>query len=157
MTDRVSPQLTDSADRRWAPRREIGSTSTLRDPFGAPLAVTVSDLSVTGFSFTADKSFPVGASVRLGIPGVGRANAIVCRKDGDLHGCEFDAPLRQSQIDAAFGSPNVFEGAFATELTETGSFPEPAVGQWSGLVRVGVIVGLSAAIWAAIWALVQVA
>ena len=139
--------VADGAERRWEPRRSVVSDSTLRGPSGIAQTVTVFDLSASGFSFAADTNLTVGSQVRIGIPGVGRAKAKVCRIEGSQHGCEFQIALTRAQLGAAFLSDTVVHGSFATELVGAHRFAEPEVGIWSGPIRASLIIGLPTLLW----------
>ena len=138
-------------DRRAGDRRSVAGKSTLRGPGNEPIDVTVGDLSVSGFNIESVIPLPIGATVQLGLPGSGRFEARVVRREGDRYGCEFVDYLSDADVDAAFSSGNVAQ-LFVPSPDWQGT--EPEVEKWPRAVRASVAVGGALAIWGAILAFV---
>lgn len=135
-------------DRRSAERLTINQRSTLRDETSAACDVYVADLSETGFSVTTDARLVMGSKVSIGLPGQGRATARVVRRVNGGYGCEFLHPLSPDALAQTFRGDTVIQLSSSDPFTQP--LPEPEIRRFHGAIRIGVIVGSSAALWALI-------
>lgn len=148
MTNAVTRPIQDPTERRDHDRRVVDSDSTLRDHVGHPHSVLVRDLSTHGFAAECEWELAIGATITLGLPGFGSAQAIVRRRDAQSgYGCQFIAPLPQVAFIKAFGEPNVVVAPFRTTLAEQEEFVEPAATTWSSAARLRLILGGSSILW----------
>ncbi|KQR80201.1 hypothetical protein ASG07_15520 [Sphingomonas sp. Leaf343] len=144
----------DLDERRSSDRRPVLQESTLRDEALRPHPVLVHDLSCDGCLIESDTPMMLGATIGIGLPGVGRRDATVVRVEGTLHGCSFAGPLSQSAIDQAFAADPVVLGAFSRLSSHLDLSGEPAVERWPAPVRAAIIVGSTVLLWTAILVLV---
>lgn len=133
-------------DVRSAERRDIAEESTLRLE-DRPCNVAVFNLSATGCLVRADVPLSPGLQVRIGLPGVGAFGADVVRIDGARAGCRFHHPLSPAQLERAFKSEVVIDGAWKPE---PGGSPFDANGELSARAKMAVVVGLSCGLWGVI-------
>ncbi|PZQ61714.1 MAG: hypothetical protein DI544_03525 [Sphingomonas taxi] len=145
----------DQDDRRSAERQAINQPSTLRVDTAQARDVYVRDLSETGFSVATDLRLELGSVVTIGLPGRGRATARVVRQVRGGYGCEFTEALGRAEVMQTFRGGTVIQLTMSEPATLP--YPEPEVKRLPGAVRVGVIVGASAALWGGIgWLVVSV-
>ncbi len=100
-------ELLSGAERRGAARMLVDAPSTLRGSDAAPIDVTVSDISRTGFRIEAEAHLEIGATVTLGLRGAGAPEALVIRRDRTGYGCSFILPLSRQQMAQAMGDTDV--------------------------------------------------
>lgn len=137
----------DPSERRDSARRAIGADSTLRLADGRPIDAVVADLSREGFVVEASMPLALGTAVSIGLPGVGRREAIVVRGTGGCYGCRFGTPLSPADERAAFSDPLVAvafpgDGAVATFAVASSDHFHPAV-------RLSILLGGSLMLWTA--------
>ena len=130
-------------DARSSERREIAGETTLRLD-EKPCPVAVFNLSTTGCLVRAELDLSPGTIVRIGLPGAGAFPATVVRWDGMRAGCQFHEPLSPKDLEAAFQSEVVIDGAWTPE-----PHPDQATGAdpLSARRRLAVVVGLSGMLW----------
>jgi hypothetical protein len=138
----LTAKLYREDDNRAAERHEVHLDATLRGQDQRPLDVVVDQLSVTGFRMSCADYLPIGASVSLGIAGIGRQSAQVVRRAGDRYGCRFDVPLAShplalqaspsTVVAAAFGPPEMIRYA-ADETPPLDAF-EQSVRKFRGVI-----------------------
>jgi hypothetical protein len=136
---------------RSSPRREVQIDGTIR-PSDAPIDITITDLSETGFGAVLD-DLPLehGAYVAIGTQSLGVRNARVIWSEGARHGFEFVVPLRPADVIEAKDADNVVAiGAPSHAAIFEPPFPDPEVAKWPGWIRVTLILALGAAGWAAL-------
>ena len=137
---------------RYSPRREVQIDGTIRHS-DAPIDVTITDLSETGFGAVLhDLPLEAGASVVIGTHSLGVRKARVIWSDGFRHGFEFVVPLRTADVVEAKAADNVvaiIEPSNQEAIFEP-PYPEPEVAKWPGWIRVLLILGVAAAGWAAL-------
>jgi hypothetical protein len=138
----------DATDRRDGDRRLIGAESTLRDTESRAHAITLHDLSMEGCLIESSMPLDPGSLVSIGLPGIGRREAIVVRNDANRTGCRFHARLSPDELVNAFTRSTVVEGAFPN--ASGAAFPEPVVDKWHPALRVTIMIGLTSALWSAI-------
>jgi hypothetical protein len=135
-------------DRRSSERQVVNQRSTLRGDSRVACDVYVRDLSPTGFSVTTDGTLAMGSIVSIGLPGYGQADAQVVHRIVGGYGCEFLQPLGMEAVQRAFRDNPVVP--FTSDERFLAPVAEPVIARWPGAVRVGTIIGLSAALWAGI-------
>ena len=141
---------TDADDpRRRSARREVHRESTLRDPALRPLDVLVHDLSADGLRFVGEVDLLVSTLVWIGVPGVGRVESRIVRRDGSEYGCRFLHPLGAAALAAAFGGDEVVMMP-TVPLPTSSDVVEQHVERWHPALRMGFIVAASSVLWAAI-------
>ena len=111
----LAAKLYSTNDVRQASRFAVEVDATLRDPANAPVDTIVLDLSTGGFRATAPGPIAKGASVRLGLPGLGVNPATVVWQSGNVIGCQFDRPISEVDIERAQSARTVVEGGFVVE------------------------------------------
>lgn len=77
-------------------RTEVDEAARLHPNSWSSLEVRILDISANGFRAECEARVPVGSSVALEMPGLGRVHAHVSWRRGDRFGAKFDA-----QIDVA--------------------------------------------------------
>lgn len=136
-----------SGDRRGAKRRPIDRNSTIRElDGGEPHTVLVHNLSCDGLQLETSLELALGTELSIGLPGVGTRTVRVVRREGELYGCRFAAPVPPDLLSEAFAAASVVQISFARP--QPGSFPEPHVRKWHPAVRIGLMLGLGVAMWA---------
>lgn len=143
-------------DMRGSARHQVALDATLRDPERRPFDVVVEELSAAGARLPPVIELPLGATVTLGVSGVGMCDVRVVRRDERGYGCEFLFPLSEAELeDALAATPNPpvpLEPAgrlpTAAARVESASLPARTLG---GGARLGVILGLAAASWTALY------
>lgn len=143
MSLRASVELLNTDDRRVADRRHVHRVSTVRAADAVPVDVEMLDLSHTGASFRASTAFPPNARIRLGLAGAGTVDATIVRRDGAVHGCEFDTSLSPAQSAMAFGVSSVVDFA----AIDAQPLPPPVLQGWSRPVKLAVWLGGAVAAW----------
>ena len=139
--------------RRKSARRKVRRESTLRDPTLRPVDVLVHDLSIDGLRLISDADLPLDSFVWIGLPGVGRVESRIVRRNGTEYGCAFLHPIGEAALAEAFRGDEVV--AIPTVPvpvpvpTPRGAV-EPPVERWHPALRLVFIVGASSLLWAAI-------
>jgi hypothetical protein len=137
---------------RSSPRREVQIGGTIRHS-DAPIDVTITDLSETGFGAVLDDlPLETGACVVIGTHSLGVRKARVIWSNGARHGFEFVVPLRPGDVIEAKASDNVvtiIEPSNQEAIFEP-PYPDPEIAKWPGWIRVLLILGAAAAGWAAL-------
>lgn len=113
----MTAKLYRSDDERLAERVPVEVDATLRNPANEALDVILLDLSTSGFRCASSETLAPGASVTLGLPGLGVNSARVVWRSGNVHGCEFDAMIPPSAIAAAETAQTVVRGAFPAQAS----------------------------------------
>ena len=139
----------DVGDRRTDARLGLDSPSTARGADNAAVDVTVIDLSASGLAFTSDEVLDVESRISIGLAGAGRVSATVVRREGLVHGCEFDRSLTTEQLAHAFSASGTPDGQQIFLHRH-----EPVDDKWSLRTRVAVAIGLGGLVWAVILAIV---
>lgn len=121
---------------------------------------TVRNLSASGFWIATDLDIAIGASVSLGLSGIGVADAIVMRRQHNCYECIFLVPLKRSQLIAGLAGSYISRPDFASfgripaeSLGEDGGLYPPR--RWAGWIRLLVITGGAALAWLALIAAVR--
>jgi hypothetical protein len=142
----------DTIERRVSDRRVVSGESTVRAADARPVSSIVHDLSTGGATIETEADLPLGETVTIGLPMVGRHAATVVRRTGNRYACHFKHPLDATYVKLAFTGDNVIRGAFvvAAPPSEAEPQPEPYVEKWHPALRVTLIIGLSSALWSAI-------
>ncbi len=134
-------------DDRKENRQSVKLDGTLRDPDDTPFDVTIHNLSMGGFRVPAVTMLAPQGLVSLGLAGVGMRQARVVRVTDGHYGCEFLAPLSQTElrlaIDAASAPPARLP-VYAPTGTDT---PDDIAGQLTSPVRMAVIIALGLLGW----------
>ncbi|MEE9433529.1 MAG: PilZ domain-containing protein [Sphingorhabdus sp.] len=84
---------------RSAPRVKLRIPAILRPSGTAGYHVTISDLSLSGFSAEALTCQPPGSRLWITIPGLTPLQAEIVRNDGTIVGCAFSNFLNQAVLD----------------------------------------------------------
>jgi hypothetical protein len=139
-------------EARAADRLEADVDSTVRDAASRPHTVIVKDLSSTGCGMETQAELEVGASILIGLPGIGVRAARVVRRDGHFYGCAFDVPVSRRAIrSAVLGSVVNASSELPVEaVAGPGTLSEPHIRKLPTEMRIGVIIGATALLWAAI-------
>lgn len=90
-------------DPRTGERLPVEILATARQPAGAPVAITINDLSMSGFRATIPLAVTPGMLLRIGLPTGRSPHAMVVRTDGDSVGCSFMAPLEPGELKLLMG------------------------------------------------------
>lgn len=144
----------DPAERRLSPRRSVGAETTVRRS-GTACDAILHDLSDTGASVETTVPLAPGATVTIGLPGVGRVAATVMTTTGSRAGCRFVEPLSFDALRQAFASESVIVGAFGGASATI--VDEPDVGKYPGYVRVGLPVAGAVGGWLLIFQAIHAA
>lgn len=119
-------------------------------------AITVIDVSASGFLIEVDRHLPVGTSLIVEMPG---SLSRICRtiwNSGNYHGAQFSEPLSASELDNLLSPKSAIRAVEADCTAEIGSVAR----EWfsSGIdenqdrlpfaTRARVIVGATAILWA---------
>lgn len=141
---------------RGSVRHEVALDATLRDPERRPFDVVVEELSAAGVRVPRVVELPVGATVTLGISGVGMCDVRVLRRDERGYGCEFLFPLSEAELnDALAAAPNPpvpLESPSRLPVVEERVDHAPkAARELASPARLLVILGLATASWAALY------
>jgi hypothetical protein len=138
----------NATERRDGDRRMIVAESTLRDTESRAHAITLHNLSMDGCLIESSIPLAAGSLVSIGLPGVGRREALVVRTEANRTGCRFHACLSPDQLLHAFSKENVVAGTFPNAASA--AFPEPVTEKWHPALRLTILVGLTSALWSAI-------
>lgn len=129
---------------RAASRLALRRASTLRTADGAPVDVWLEDVSLTGCSLSGVPSLVPGASVMVGLSGVGaRAGRVIWARDGRA-GCLFDVPLSAAEFDLAKQAGIIVRANFAVgaEAEEMAVISTAKHRLWAGAIIVLAVLGL---------------
>lgn len=143
-------------DMRGSVRHEVALDATLRDPERRPFDVVVEELSAAGVRVPRVVELSPGATVTLGISGVGMCDVRVVRRDERGYGCEFLFPLSAAELDDALAAapapPIPFQPLTPLPSAETRveGTPVRARTLHAGL-RLATIFGLAMASWTALY------
>jgi len=152
----------DRADRVGLER-----VSTLRDVSDVPTDVVIKNLSRSGCLFQYDGVLPPGCRISLGIAGIGIREARIIRVVGTEHGCEFFAPLNETDVSTALAGSSVVQGFFEWNAPLEGEpqmpdfaplgFSQPEARREIRLslrLKVAIIVGATILLWGVIGGIV---
>lgn len=99
-TDRDKPTFLQPAShaekRRGSARREIELDAQAKQTDLAAVAISISDISETGFRFSSLAAFNIEKKLMLKIPGFEALHATFVWQDGDQYGCRFNRPLHEA-------------------------------------------------------------
>lgn len=133
---------------RAASRLALRRASTLRTADGAPRDVWLEDVSLTGCSLSGVPPLVPGASVLVGLSGVGaRGGRVVWVQDGRA-GCLFDLPLSPAEFDLAKQAGIIVRANFGASLPPeepTATAPAAKRAGWTGAIILGALLCLLAA------------
>lgn len=132
---------------RAASRLALRRASTLRTADGAPADVWLEDVSLTGCSLSGVPPLAPGASVLVGLAGVGaRAGRVIWVRDGRA-GCLFDLPLSAAEFDLAKQAGIIVRANFGarSEPDEITAIPTAKRSRWVGAILLAAVLCLLAA------------
>ena len=122
---------------------------TFRDSTRQPLDVSVIDLSVDGLRARGPAGLAPGASITIGLPGLGVRRALVIRAEDGEYGCRFLERLTPADLSASMvavvTAPIPFPESAQRELLLESALP-PVV-PYSGRARVALLAGGVAISW----------
>lgn len=160
-----------SGDERGAARYRLLIEASADVSDAGTQAVSIHQLSATGFLLEAQDDLPVGTEVDLDIPGAGQAQGEVVWSFGRFAGGQFRSPLTPDTLKAARSGSRVVWPEFvptsaadrAAEIVEPATVPHSdetvANDRWPLRKRVQLIVGASMLLWTpvalAIWVAVS--
>ncbi len=148
MTPAIKPIPTTEA--RNASRVGINRDGTIRDAAGAPIEISVEDISLSGCMLLIPVPIPEDYVLNIGLPGLGRREGRIVRRDGEKHGVEFLWPLSAAELEDVRSTENLILGSFPQRLDAL-LMPDPAPPGAPARISgrsVALIAGASAAIWA---------
>lgn len=137
----------DPGERRAAPRRLIAHDTTLRVS-GLPVDVLLHDLSETGASIETAVPMADGATVTIGLAGVGQFEAQLIGFTGSRYGCRFTRPLSAAQAGSAFQTDPIVTAPFAMMARRSSDMVERNGPKWPGVMRVALPTGIALVGWA---------
>lgn len=143
----------DPRERRGDERTAVMADATVRAD-AAPIDAVVAVLSATGCLLQCDSMLGRGASISIGIAGIGIIPAHVVRAGPDGYGCAFDRPI-PGEAAARLAAASVvvpFDPAGRTLSGQDGAIPH-----WSPRARLVAMVGSALLVWSAIAAGVAIA
>lgn len=85
-------------------RRERRLSAECRATARIALSVEVLDASASGLRARISVPLPVGATLKIGLPGGFERHARIAWVDRDVFGCEFIAPLNPHELDAVIAA-----------------------------------------------------
>lgn len=139
--------MKNPGERRAAPRRLIAHDTTVRVS-GLPVDVLLHDLSETGASIETAVPMAEGATVTIGLAGVGQFEAQLISATGPRYGCRFTRPLSAAQAASAFQIDPIVTAPFAITARRSSDMVERKGPKWPGLVRVALPTGIALGGWA---------
>lgn len=95
---RLALQRPLTEEDRRAVRGEVSVTTTMRALGYHGIDVVVRNISTLGFMAESPDAFPVGAYVRLRLPGLGAVHARVVWAEAGRIGAEFCNPVEQGRL-----------------------------------------------------------
>jgi hypothetical protein len=99
-TDYMMSYETASQEDRCSPRTKLRMSATLRGSGAPGFSVTVTDISIAGFSCQAVTSLPKAAICWLSLPGLAGLQAEVVWNNGIIVGCSFANLMNQAVLDS---------------------------------------------------------
>jgi hypothetical protein len=93
-----------AAERRAAERHPVHIRSVMMDVTMSEEAVTVLNISTTGFLAEATGKFQIGSVVTVQLPAIGSKTATIRWCGNGVIGCEFEAYIEEAPFLAAFNS-----------------------------------------------------
>lgn len=128
---------------------------SLRRRGATPTPVRVENLSLTGFSVPAASDVGLSELVQIDLPNLhSRAAKVIHAVNGRI-GCEFLAPLTETELILAFEPPIASQSQTSSIGADDSVYPEPVVVPFPQWVRGTLAITLALASWGAVIGLIR--